>query len=289
MGRRPAPDALEERIVGKFGEMTARQQEIARVILQDRLSAAWASADALGQRVGVDATTVVRFAQFLGYQGWVELREAVRHEVPRLLTAVEKLSNEASMHGSHQTVLRDVVARDMRNVQETAIINSPETIDRVIQLIAGAARVFVVGGGMESWLGDNLAMQLQRAGLDIRRVPEGKVSAALALADAREGDVVLGLALHRYITDAARMLASARNSQAHTVAITDSKLAPAAQMAEIVLVATDDSPILPHSMTGVLSLINVVVTGVTIARSRVARRYVSRVDSLFRDWDLLKP
>jgi DNA-binding MurR/RpiR family transcriptional regulator len=277
--------ALEDRILERFTEMTRKQQGIARVILEEDIDVAWTSAAAIGARVGADATTVVRFAQLLGYGGWVQLRNAVREELPRRLTASEKLADVNESAPLEKAVL-EVMDRDVRNVQETIIVTSPAIISQAVEALAAAHAVFVVALGMEIWLADNLAMQLARTGLPVRSVTQAHVGGALELTSLEDGDVVVGLAIRRYTRDTNRMLRSAKDAGATCITITDSKLAPIVGNADIALVGIDASPVLPHSMTGLLSIINAVATGVTLLRAEEARSYVANLDALLHAWDV---
>lgn len=279
---------LEDRIVARFADMTQKQQAIARAILEEDIDVAWTTAHAIGTRVGADATTVVRFAKLLGYRGWVQLRDTVRDEVPRRLTAIEKL---ADLDGSAtlETMIGDVIDRDVRNIQETAMMTSGAVIRQAVDLITAAHAVVVVGLGMEKWLAENLSMQLARTGLSTRSITQANVTGALELASVGEGDVVVALAIRRYIRQTDDVMRSAKEAGATCVAITDSKLAPVAQRADIALVGVDASSVLPHSMTGLLSLTNAIATGVTLSRTEGARSYVSRLDELLHDWDVFDP
>jgi DNA-binding MurR/RpiR family transcriptional regulator len=212
----------------------------------------------------------------------------VREEVPRRLTAIEKL---ADVDGSAtlETMIGDVIDRDVRNIQETAMMTSGAIISQAVDVIARAHAVVVVGLGMEKWLAENLSMQLARTGLPTRSITQANVTGALELASVGEDDVVVALAIRRYIRETDDVMRSAKEAGATCVAITDSKLAPVAQTADIALVGIDGSVVLPHSMTGLLSLTNAIATGVTLSRTEGARSYVSRLDELLHAWDVFDP
>lgn len=281
------PDAsLERRILDAFPRLTDKQRAIARVVLADHLSAAFASVDDLGRRAGVDSATVVRFAQLLGYSGWVDLRRAVREAVPGLLTAAEKVSSTSD--GDVQGVMArkaDVVDQDLRNIRETAIINGDETLEAAVEAIAGARYVFVVGLGLEACIADVMTLQLLRNGLHAIRVDRNLATSALHLVDAGAEDVVVGVAVWRYVRDTVRMFDEARRLGAQGVALTDSLVSPLAANAEIVLLAADSAPRLSHSLTGMLSLVNVLADAVALAARGRSVSTLRRLDGMFDDFD----
>lgn len=283
----PDFEHLEDRVVAAFPRLTAKQRQIARVLLEEHLYSAFASAEDLGRRAGVDAATVVRFSQMLGFSGWVELREILRDGVPGLLTAAEKVSTVSGHPRDTSEVMAEILAHDTRNIQQTAILNTPGTVAKAVQAILHARTVFVIGLGLEAYIADTLHLQLQRTGIPVRRVPTSLATAALELATAGEGDVVIGVALWRYVADTVRMFEEGTGTGARGIALTDSKLAPVARAAEIVLLAADSAPRLSHSMTGMLSMVNMLASSVTLAAPERALHHLEHVDGMLRDLDVL--
>jgi DNA-binding MurR/RpiR family transcriptional regulator len=66
---------IHERIQGHRPNFTPAQERIANYLLTHTLEAALLTATALAQQVEVDPATVVRFAQKLGYAGYLELKD----------------------------------------------------------------------------------------------------------------------------------------------------------------------------------------------------------------------
>src|SRR5215207_3778833 len=69
----------------RFGKLSPKHQTVARCIAENPAFAAFATAAELGERAGVSAATVVRFAQALGFNGYNELQQNARHEYLRTL------------------------------------------------------------------------------------------------------------------------------------------------------------------------------------------------------------
>ncbi|QEC48431.1 MurR/RpiR family transcriptional regulator [Baekduia soli] len=274
--------ATEARIVEAFEGLSPAHQRIARVVLDDRVAAALCSADALGRRADTNAATIVRFAQALGYRGWAELRETLRGEVPNLVTALERLDAPAARIGAGPGVDAAVVAQDVHNVQETARLNPPEALQAATDALTSARRVLVVGLGIEAPLAEILAVALGRAGLDSRRLGDPGLSATtLELAATAPGDAVVGIAVWRYIADTSRLFDAAVAAGATGIAVTDNRVAPVTRQAHTVLLASDGAPLLSQSMTGMLSLLNVLASRVVAAGAEDARRRLERLDGLF--------
>ncbi|MGD2103837.1 MAG: hypothetical protein PVJ55_01830, partial [Anaerolineae bacterium] len=78
---------FRERIQEKYDDLTPSFRKLADFMLQNQLDAAFMTATELADRLGVDAATVVRFAQELGYTGFRELSKEIQGVVRSELKA----------------------------------------------------------------------------------------------------------------------------------------------------------------------------------------------------------
>jgi DNA-binding MurR/RpiR family transcriptional regulator len=58
--------SLEERITASLDKFSAKQKQLARLMLDNKYFVCFASTSQVGERVGASAATVVRFAQSFG-------------------------------------------------------------------------------------------------------------------------------------------------------------------------------------------------------------------------------
>lgn len=273
---------LDERLLAVLDGLTTKQQRLARVLLDDKVAVAFASAEELGRRAGVDAATVVRFSRRLGYEGFSDLRQAVRSEVPQFLTALDKVRRSLEAHDESEDVVASVFGSDVSNIEQTARLNDASAVDAAIAAIAGAERVFVLGFGVEAPVADLLVHHLMHVGVAAHRSPDSINDAAIDIASVAPRDVVVTVAVWRYLRSTCLLTQAARETGATTIALTDSPASPVAQHADVVLVAATDSPELSHSMTGLVSLANLLATGAALVRPDRTVERLARVDELYR-------
>src|SRR5512133_4151337 len=72
---------FREQIRKHYDHLSRSYRRVADFILSDYRTAAFMTAAALADAVDVDTTTVVRFAQRLGYPGYPELIEDIQQQV----------------------------------------------------------------------------------------------------------------------------------------------------------------------------------------------------------------
>jgi hypothetical protein len=73
-----AEETVSAKITAAFPRLSRRQKQVARFAIDNEYCATFASAAEVGQKAGVSITTVVRFCQALGYEGYPHLQAAVR-------------------------------------------------------------------------------------------------------------------------------------------------------------------------------------------------------------------
>src|SRR5256714_13060024 len=85
----PAPpgpgghQTLSAYIADRFDEFSRSQKDVAQYIVDHLDEAAFQTAEALARRANTSSSTVVRFSQALGFEGFPELQQAAREEYRR--------------------------------------------------------------------------------------------------------------------------------------------------------------------------------------------------------------
>ena len=281
------PSDLESRIAEQFDSLSPKQQTLARLILDNRYYASFASAAELGAKVDASAATVVRLCQTLGYQGLPDLQEAIRKDLPSYLTAVERLEQRLGAMPVNGELPQRVFATDLQNLQRTANTIVAAPFDAVVERIAAAREVIVVATGVAAAPALFLAYSLQVIGLRSRSIHEGDVALAVNTAHLTSDDVLIGIGVWRYVRSTVEAMALARDYGATTIAITDSVVSPLARNAAFAFEVATDGVAHSLSMTAMMSLINALLAGVSLANPARTSQALQRVDSQFLSRNLL--
>ena len=79
----PKGMTLSSYIRDRFDDFSRSQKDVARYIVDHLEEAAFQTAEELARRADTSSSTVVRFSQALGFDGFPELQEAARDEYKR--------------------------------------------------------------------------------------------------------------------------------------------------------------------------------------------------------------
>ena len=77
---RPQRKSLSDYITERFDEFSRSQKDVARYIVDHLDEAAFLTAEELARRASTSSSTVVRFSQALGFDGYPELQQAAIEE-----------------------------------------------------------------------------------------------------------------------------------------------------------------------------------------------------------------
>jgi DNA-binding MurR/RpiR family transcriptional regulator len=274
MGER---QSLSDYIQTRFDECSRSQKDVAQYIVDHLDEAAFQTAEELARRANTSSSTVVRFSQALGFEGFPELQAAAREEYRR-----EHATPQAAAAGSSSTPLFSLdqnefeaaLAADHLNVEETARKVSRGAVDALIDAIVSSEKVLVAGTDQMAFFASYMRHLLMLLDLRVDVVASPSQEALSRLGRIDEGTLVIGLSAGRPHPLVVRAMKLARHRKARTAAVTDATLSEVAKLAQIKLYYSSNSPAYVRSHTALLSLIQALAYGVY---SRDSAQYEDRI------------
>ena len=138
--------ALSAYIRARFDEFSRSQKDVAQYIVDHLDEAAFQTAEELARRANTSSSTVVRFSQALGFEGFPELQQAARDEYRRRPAGRERpLAAAAPLFSLDHTEFEAALAADHVNVEDTAHKLSRSDVEAAIDAIVSAEKVLIAG------------------------------------------------------------------------------------------------------------------------------------------------
>ena len=234
------------------------QKLIARYILENYDKAAFMTASRLGKTVQVSESTVVRFATQLGYDGYPSMQRALQEMIRGKLTSIQRIQASDGVLGGSDLVT-NVLHRDMERIRSAIDQTDASEFDRVIDTVAGAKRIYIVGFRSSSFLAGYLNFYFRLIFDNVTLVQGGAAGTFDQIFRAGPGDVVFAICFPRYSELAIKTLRFAKERGATVVGLTDSELSPAARMAECVLLVRNEMISFVDSLAAPMSMLNAVI------------------------------
>jgi len=130
---------LMRTIQQKFPRLSKGQKLIAEYILKHYDKAAFMTAAKLGISVGVSESTVVRFANELGFSGYPTLQKSLQELIKTKLTTVQRIELSNSF-GNEETTLKGVLKADIENIRATMDKINTRNFEEIVESIFEAKR-----------------------------------------------------------------------------------------------------------------------------------------------------
>lgn len=240
--------------------LSRKQRAVVAHIEHNPKFASFATTAELGARVGVHPSTVVRLAQLLGYSGFPEFQEAIRHRYLNSLDAVGLMEAHSGEH--HGDVVLASIDQEIRNLSATRQALDREAVRQSAVAIARARSVLIVGAGSHGGIAIIFAHLCRFMGLPVDAENRGGVALAARISTIGPGDVVIGTAAWLVVQETREALAFARGRGAVTIAIVDSIASELARVADHVLVTRTETVSFYQSMIGPLAILNAIIAEV---------------------------
>jgi DNA-binding MurR/RpiR family transcriptional regulator len=267
--------ALSAYIKARFDEFSRSQKDVAQYIVDHLDEAAFQTAEELARRANTSSSTVVRFSQALGFEGFPELQQAARDEYRRRPAGAGEVAlTAAPLFSLDHTEFEAALAADHVNVEDTAHKLSRSDVESAIDAIVSAEKVLIAGTDQMAFFASYLRHLLMLLDLRAEIVASPSQEALGRLSRIDENTLVIGLSAGRPHPLITRTMKLARHRKAPTLAITDATLSEVARLARIRLYYSSNTPAFVRSHTALLALIQALAYGVY---ARDAQQYDVRI------------
>jgi len=263
-----------------LASLSPAERKLARVLLASYPIAGLESVARFAERAAVSPPTVTRFITKLGFRGYPEFQEVLRHEVQaRLSSPLERYRDEHSERGAG-SLLADSLDVSRRNLQATIEQLSHHDFEEAVGLLSDLRRrVLVLGGRVSAQLARYLRGQLHLLRPGVTLVDVERSAPAQQLIDLRKGDVFVVFDYRRYQADTIESARIASAQGANVVLFTDPWLSPASAFARQVLVTSVETVVPFDSLVAATAVVEAMVAAVL---DRLGPRAQARMQSLDR-------
>ena len=259
--------SLSKYIRARFEECSRSQKDVAQYIVDHLDEAAFQTAEELARRANTSSSTVVRFSQALGFEGFPELQAAAREEYRRVHAKAPAGPSDVGMSSTplfslDQNEFETSLTADYLNVEETARKVSRSSVEALVEAIVQAEKVLVAGTDQMAFFASYLRHLLMLLDLRVDVVASPSQEALSRLGRIDQNTLVIGLSAGRPHPLVVRAMKLARHRKARTAAITDATLSEVAKLGQIKLYYSSNSPAYVRSHTALLSIIQALAYGV---------------------------
>ena len=230
-------EALKGRLIEVEPHLPKRLRQAATYALEHPDEFALGTASAIARSADVQASTLVRFAQTLGFAGFSDLQEVFRSHLrnrwPDYSERLKALHEKARDSGDPTSLLNgfaDSAAASIARLREGV---ERRDLDRAIGLLARAETIYCLGQRRSFSVAHYLTYALAQLGVQARLIDNVGGLGPEQFAGAGAGDALIAISFAPYSPFTLDFAKRARRSGVPTVVVTDSALSPLAGLADV--------------------------------------------------------
>jgi DNA-binding MurR/RpiR family transcriptional regulator len=257
-------------ILKQIGEhmphLTAKQQKVAKYILDNWDKVAYQSAIMIAEKLQMSQSSVIRAVNALGFNGvphmQSELRDFVQTRISTLsrIDRASRTQNKNDIEGLISTILR----QSEENLRHTLHSLDPDKLREAVERVKKAKKIYVLGmrssASLAHFFGFNLNLLLKNVsiiGSDYNLYEK--------LRTLTDEDVLISFSFSRYTRVALESTRIAKERGCTVIGITDSLSSPLTALSHITFITQTASLHMTNSYTAAMALLDALLSAITLS------------------------
>ncbi len=247
---------LEERLRATESRLSAKRRRLLRNILSNAEDTCFLTSRKLAERFGVDAATIVRTIQALGYQRYSDFASDLRSHFILNITPYTVMRAAAREQRPVAAHVEHSLEMDRRNLEVLCTSLDTKAVVALARRIERSRRTLVIGVDLAAALAYLLAYLLVTLGYDAEAPvgSTGNVQQKINLLGSQ--DLVVAISFGRCLRETVNAVLRARERGVPTFGITDSERTPIARYCDTFWIAPITNPTFNGSYVAPVAAIN---------------------------------
>ena len=213
----------------------------------------------ISEATSLSVASVVRFAQRIGFKGYLELRDQISKELQSRIHNKEIFSLVDSVKLKND-FLTSVANQDIKNINETLHSLDRKNFEKTINLILDSERVYTAGLGISFLLAGVLAYQLNQVAVDAKSFTHDHTTFMEQVLFLNNDDLIIALSFPPYSKETVDTAKFAKERDVKVISITNKDASPITFYSDAVLVVKSKNLLFTNSFAAISVLINAIAT-----------------------------
>jgi len=249
--------------------------KIAGFFFSDPKIFAVSSAKEAGYKIGVSETSIIRFSQKLGYEGYGELQQDVQSRLFEKSSLSAYVSQTQKQNGS----IKSTMARDMENIKKMMGSLSEENLLEAVKRLTRSKQTLVTGAGPSSPMAIWFSFALDMVCGNTRAFFPERDNILLRINELNENSVFVAFTFHRYNKGTILCAKTAKQKGAFVIGITDHRFSPISDVADLLLPVELGIKSSLDSAPAVFSLLNSIVFAISSKNPQFIKERMKLLDT----------
>jgi DNA-binding MurR/RpiR family transcriptional regulator len=251
--------AVEKRFIAARSRLGPQRQKLIRSILDNSAETCFLSSRELAKRYDVDAATIVRTVQALGYNGFADFTMDLRQHFLTRVTAYTALKAATEGKQSINDIIDHSIDKSFENLNTLRTELDRNRVVEIAKLIHQSRKILVVGVDLAASLAYHLAYGLAAVGIDAEAPPGSEGILQHKVKVLKKTDLLIAISFGQCLRVVVEAVLRAKKNGVATFGITDGNTTPIARYCDSYLISTTASPSWINSYAAPMTLLNAIL------------------------------
>jgi DNA-binding MurR/RpiR family transcriptional regulator len=269
-------ETLRATILERRHSLPKRIAQIAAYALDNPDDIAFGTAASIAATAGVQPSTLVRFAQQLGFDGFTSLQSVFRERLRERNSSYDErllaLRARAESEGGHRAIFDGFVTAATTSLEDISCSLNEEHLEKAIALLANADTVYVLARRRSYPVAVYIAYALGKLRIQNHLIESAAGLSAEMIGFATDKDAAIAVSFSPYAPATVEETRFLSEQGVPIVAITDSSFSPLAQFAKVWFEVAEADFAGFRSLSATMALAMALAVGVAEKRRSSAER-----------------
>ncbi|MCJ7542652.1 MAG: MurR/RpiR family transcriptional regulator [Desulfobacterales bacterium] len=275
-----------KKIMDNRSSLSPKAQILGDFIVKNPRKAVFMTIRELAAASRVSESTIVRFANQVGYEGYSKFRQALRDFVDVELTLVDRV-DLSDMQEPAADRFRRMVFEEIDNLKNLFKTFDMEIVNRVVGHLKNSHAIYVVGSRLSYTLSYYMGWSLTKIRENIHILKGSDSTCVDWLTIAPPESLVVIITQSRYPNELITLGKMARRKGHRLIVITDSSMSPLIQFAHETLIAPSLYFPIIGSPTSLSCLINYLIFELASQSGKEIKNHQKRLEQSYLENDIL--
>lgn len=275
-------DNIIQKIYKNYDSYTNTERVIADYILNNYSYILYDTLSDLAYKIETSTTSIIRFARILGYEGYSQMRSAIR-DYARLDDPFDARKTLFKLEDKNiSEIFESSINKDIENLQMTIDLVNKDDLADAIKLLAQSRKVFVAGYNDSFCLAYYMTLRLGQVREDVNLLQSVGGMYPKDLISAKKDDVFLAYWFPRYSLYTLNMINIARKEGTKIIVISSPNTEKIKDFADIILPSQVHGGGVKESLIAPMSLSSYMASSVAVLNGDEAKDNISKAENILR-------
>lgn len=276
---------IYEQIARQREMMSKTQKKIADYILAHQVAASFHTVGRLAKETGVSEASVVRFANFLGFDGYTSFQREMQNKTQNQMDTPQRLALSYSAYGGREEGVAQVFKEDIQNLSDTLQeLNMDMFFDIVHELVC-ARRIFIVCSRSSAGLGLFFQYYLRWSGSQVYLIDDLQNNEEM-INNLNGDDFVFAISFKRYSKRTVDILQYMSKRECKVASLTDFLTSPLIRCSDYYLLARANMSTYLDSYVAPQAIIDALLMAIGKEKNKELEQHFQEMEEIWHDLDV---